>query len=259
MRAAAVRIAEPKLSVDRDFDTAIATLVRDESPDVVIQVLLSVTRGQHPVAGQITRSILDAHRENDSIQSIARQIQAAAAQITAEREKMENLARRNQELAKSVGRGQTIYKTLCTTCHGADGKGQPSPHQPGLMLAPPLGGSPRVLGHKVRLTRILLNRLVGPVDDKTFSDGLMLPMGANGDQWIADVANYIRTNWGNDASFVEGSDAGLVRSDSASRIGPWTLNVLDFYDPPALTDRGVWKLTASENISRLGLAIDGNR
>lgn len=258
VRAAAVRIAEPKLAAERELDTAIQKLVHDESPEVAIQVLLSVTRGQHPVAGQITRSILDAHAENDSIQSIAQQIQTAAAQIAAEREKMEKLARRNQELAKSVERGRTIYKTLCTTCHGADGKGQPSPHQSDIMLAPPLAGSPRVLGHKERLTRILLNGLVGPVDGKTFSDGLMLPMGANSDQWIADVANFARTSWGNEASFVEGSDVGLVRSDSASRIGPWTLNDLDFYDPPALTDRKEWKLTSSANSAGLDQAIDGN-
>lgn len=257
VRAAAMRIAEPMIAADRTFDEAIVKLIHDRDPDVVIQVMLSVGRGAHPDAEQIVGTILETHKENTAVTSIAKQIESRLAAMIAERKKLEELRRRNAVMAESVVRGKKIYTTLCITCHGPDGKGLPSPDRKDLMLAPPLAGSPRVRGHKERLTRILLNGLIGPVNDKSYAAGLMLPMGANDDKWISDVANYVRNNWGNHGPLVEANDVARIRVASKDRLGPWTLRELDHFDPPALNDRSVWKLTASHGNDKVASAIDG--
>ncbi len=258
LRAAAVRIGEPLVASEPSLAAAWADLIDDDSPDVLIQVLLSVSRVAPPQGETLTAEIVKRHADNPAITGIAGQLQQRAAAIRAEREKLAELRRRNQVLAESVVRGKAIYETLCVTCHGNDGKGQVSPDHPELMLAPPLAGSPRVLGHKQRLARILLHGLIGPIDDKTYSAGLMLPMGANDDRWIADVATFIRNQWGNGASLLEASDIAQIREQSQDRLGPWTLQELKAFDPPAFEDRASWKLSASHGRDKLHAAIDGN-
>ena len=86
----------------------------------------------------------------------------------------------------------------------------------------------------------------------------MLPMGSNTDQWIGDVATYIRNAWGNRADLIEASDVARIREESKDRIGPWTLRELTYYDPPPLEDRGLWKLSASHNRNNTSNSIDGN-
>ena len=87
----------------------------------------------------------------------------------------------------------------------------------------------------------------------------MLPMGANSDQWIADVATYIRNTWGNQAPLIEAADVAKIRSDSKDRVGPWTLVELSPFDPPELKDRGLWKLTASHGQDKVKNSVDGNQ
>jgi putative heme-binding domain-containing protein len=259
VRAAAMRIAEPLIEKDRSLDAAIKNMAADPSPDVVIQVLLSVSRGGHPEADMIVEGITNANENHIAILGIARQIRAHMEAIVAERKKLEEMRRRNRILAESVVRGKVTFTTLCITCHGPDGKGRPSLDKSGLMLAPSLAGSARVRGHKQRLVRILLNGLIGPVDEQTYAAGLMLPMGANDDRWIADVATYIRNSWGNQSPLIEASDVKQIRASTTEKVGPWTLSELIPFDPPALTSRDSWKLTASHNPNKLAAAIDGNR
>lgn len=259
VRAAAMRMTESAIEKDRSFDDDIAKLSDDGDPDVVIQTLLSVTRGGHPQAQDITAKIVKAHSGNAAIKGIAEQLRARMEAMIAERRKLEEIRRRNRLLAESIVRGKVTYSTLCITCHGPDGKGRPSPDGHGLMLAPPLAGSARVQGHRERLSRILLNGLIGPVEKKTYAGGLMLPMGANTDEWIADVATYIRNSWGNQAPLIEATDIARVRAASQSRVGPWTLAELQQFDPPALENRDSWKLAASHGRDKLRSALDGNQ
>ena len=259
VRAAALRISESILASDRSLDADLKKLLVDDDPNVVIQAMLSAGRAGHPEAEQITDAILETNKDRPAVTGLARQVRANIAAQLAERRKLEELRRRNKVLAESVVRGKAIYSTLCITCHGPDGKGLPSPDNKNLMLAPPLAGSARVNGHKERLTRILLNGLIGPVDEKAYSAGLMLPMGANSDRWIADVGNYVRNNWGNRASLIEPPDVARIRDVSKDRIGPWTLNELSLFDPPAFEDRGNWKLTASHGGNKVKQSVDGNR
>lgn len=258
LRAAAMRMAEAVLAKDRSLDVLIDRLARDEDPDVAIQTMLSVSRAGHPAAQSIAEAIVKSHPTNSNIANIASQLRARVAAMIAEKKKLEEIRRRNRLLAESIERGKVTYSSLCITCHGADGKGVPSPDGHDLMLAPPLAGSRRVQGHRDRLARILLKGLIGPVEGKTYAGGLMLPMGANDDQWIADVATYVRNSWGNRAPLIEAVDVERIRKASASRRGPWTLAELKLFDPPPFENRNEWKLTASHGGDKLAKAIDGN-
>ena len=259
VRSAALRITETSLATDRSLDVHVEKLATDDDPNVAIQTMLSVTRGAHPQAETLTASIEKSHAGNESVKNIAGQLRARIQAMIAERKKLEEIRRRNKLMAESIVRGKVIYSSLCITCHGPDGKGRVSPDKKRLMLAPSLAGSPRVRGHRERLTRILLSGLIGPVDKKTYAGGLMLPMGANSDQWIADVATYIRNSWGNQAPLIEARDVASIRAEAEGRVGPWTLAELDQFDPPDLEDRSQWKLTASHGADKVKNAIDGNK
>ncbi len=258
VRAAALRVAESVMETDRSLDAQIAKLAADDDPDVVIQVMLSTGRGAHPQAKAITASIVNAHPDNLAVTSIARQMEARIAAMIAEKKELEEIRRRNKAMAESIVRGKVTYTSLCITCHGADGKGVAAPDGHGLRMAPALMGSKRVQGHRDRMIRILLNGLIGPVDGKTFAGGLMLPQGANSDQWIADVATYVRNSFGNKAPLIEAADVGKIRDESKGRVGPWTLAELKLFDPPPFENRKEWKLTASHGKNKVRSAIDGN-
>ena len=116
---------------------------------------------------------------------------------------------------KALLRGESAYKELCFSCHGADGKGAPMQGAPaGATLAPPLSGSARVHGHRDYVIKVLLNGLTGDIDGKTYGTAVMVPMGSNTDQWIADVASYVRNAFGNTAGHCH-ARAGDRRPEDA--------------------------------------------
>ena len=151
------------------------------------------------------------------------------------------------EQRRVVQRGEATYRELCFSCHGGDGKGAPmAGAAPGVTLAPPLSGSARVLGHRDYVINVLLQGLSGPVADKEYPGGIMVPMGMNTDQWIADVASYVRNSFGNSGVFVTPEDVARVRAATA-RKSPWTLAELERAIPALLTNTAQWKVTASHN------------
>ena len=74
----------------------------------------------------------------------------------------------------------------------------------------------------------------------------MVPMGTNTDQWISDVANYVRNSFGNSGLFVTPQQVAFVRAGTPRKT-PWTLPELDAALPKALTNQAEWKLSASHN------------
>ena len=125
--------------------------------------------------------------------------------------------------------GANIYKTLCSTCHGPDGKGIVIGG--GSAAAPPFVGSKRVSGDKELLAKILLNGLSGPIDGKTYTD-VMAPLGApNNDEWVASVLSYVRYNFGKfergKSPVVDVETVKKVREIVAGRDKFWTLDELE--------------------------------
>ena len=110
------------------------------------------------------------------------------------------------------------------------------------MLAPPLAAAPRVQGHRDYVIKILLKGLTGPLDGKTYRD-VMVPMGGT-DEWIAGIASYVRTSFGNTGGMVTPADVARVRTEIAARKDPWTIAELEA-SLPRLIDSQPWKLAAS--------------
>ena len=93
---------------------------------------------------------------------------------------------------------------------------------------PSLAGSPRVSGHRDYMIKTLLHGLTGPLDGER--SGMMIPMGSNPDQWVADVASYVRNSFGNSAPFVTAADV-RARPRSTRRATPWTAAELESVMP----------------------------
>ncbi len=257
VRAAAVRISEPFL--EKNIPQALQAIEKateDSSPNVKIQTYLSLGHTQVQGFEALTKKIVASEESNSAITEIARLRENEMRRIVEEKKRREELRKKNEKLARLVEHGQVIYKTLCITCHGPDGKGTKSPDDPTKTIAPTLAGSPRVQGSKRRLIRILLHGLTGPVDDKTYTE-LMVPMGSNNDEWIAAVSNYIRINFGNKGSYIDPDDVATIREVSKGRRRPWTLAELHEYDP-TLSNQKQWKAKASHNSGNVRNAFNGN-
>jgi mono/diheme cytochrome c family protein len=134
----------------------------------------------------------------------------------------------NESLQKTYPRGALLFKTVCQTCHGADGDGIQS-------LAPPLNQSEIVTGDKHRLAAIVLFGLTGPVTvaGKQYKtpeiSGDMPGIGSNdefSDKDIAEVLSFIRGAWSNHAGKVTEKDIQDVRKQYKGRQKSFTIEEL---------------------------------
>jgi hypothetical protein len=81
----------------------------------------------------------------------------------------------------------------------------------------------------------------------------MVPMGGT-DEWIAGIASFVRTSFGNNATMITPEDVARVRSEVASRTTPWTVAELEASLPRAL-DSQQWKLSASHGVETTSGAL----
>jgi mono/diheme cytochrome c family protein len=119
--------------------------------------------------------------------------------------------------AQAPRTGQQVYAATCAACHGATGGGNGE-------LFPPLASSEWVTGSDARLVRIVLHGLTGEIEvqGQTFS-GMMPPWGqVLSDAEVANVATYIRSNFGNKAAPVTTASVTAIRKAHADRSTPWT-------------------------------------
>ncbi len=117
-------------------------------------------------------------------------------------------------------RGRALYESTCVVCHFASGLGQTG-------QAPPLRGSPWVLGKEGRVVRILLSGLRGEVRlDGESWDGEM-PSVSYSDEDVAAILTYIRREWGHGAEPVAPATIKQVREATKGRTQPWTLKELE--------------------------------
>lgn len=257
VRASAVRVGEPILQgkPDSEFVLAFRAMANDPDPRVLAQVVRTALYAEIDDYGPLVEGIVKQHDGNESIVQTAKRYFDRLKREKAEAARRAEIAKANALLAASVTRGATIYKSLCFSCHGNDGEGMPVPGAETTTLAPTLIASPRVLGSKQRVARIVLQGLMGPVDGKTFP-GVMAAMAENDDEWIADALTYVRNSWGNEAGLVTKQEIATIRSQLKRRRMPWTLAQLRRFDPPVKSRRG-WKLTSNRSKGQLKHAIDG--
>ncbi|GAB3363419.1 hypothetical protein GCM10027431_02590 [Lysobacter rhizosphaerae] len=109
-----------------------------------------------------------------------------------------------------------LYATTCASCHQSAGQGR-------FPVFPPLAGSPWVKGEPDRLAALTLHGLSGPVDVNGVDyAGLMPGFTHLNDREIAEVLNYVRTSWGNNAASLTEADVAAVRTRTGDRRIPWT-------------------------------------
>lgn len=120
-------------------------------------------------------------------------------------------------IAAASGPGAGVFNAKCAVCHQMTGEGIPG-------VYPSLAGSDLVTGDPRLPIRIVLHGFQGPIErDGTKYNGVMQPWKNDlSDQEIADVVNYIRTNFGNNASEVTAETVKAERDATSSKAGAWT-------------------------------------
>ena len=249
VRAGAIRAAETLLKDHKD-DTLvedILSLTRDPDPTVVLQEIMTSQLLAWPDWKKNAQSVIFV--------SASQGVKEIGGQLLIEPPKLAGGPYSKQQ-QNSLKAGQETFRSLCFACHGFDGRGMPMAGREGVTLAPPLAGSKTVLqGDSV--LRVLLHGLSGPINSKTY-DAQMVSMGANTDEWIADVACYVRKAFGNQGELVTKEDVKKLRAANKGRVLPWTIEELRASFPSPIDQRSGWKLTASLKPEDCQKSIDGN-
>lgn len=190
VRRTAVWLSEPYLKSDKEMVGKTGVLKDDPDYDVRVQLLLSLGSNQLDEAKKIVNYIINSNKANEMM--------VAAKTAIDKNENVRTFGSRLGDLEPAdrdlILKGSGIFKSLCSSCHGADAKGLAIGGS--AMAAPPLVGSDRLdFLNKNTTIRILMDGLTGPVDGKNYSS-VMPSMEANSDEWIASVVSYIRYEYG---------------------------------------------------------------
>jgi putative membrane-bound dehydrogenase-like protein len=241
MRIQAIRASETLYKAgDKSFADDYRAMTKDSDTDVAIQAMLTVNLFKLSDADDVIKATMAANHAK-GVQLIGAHLLEAPATNAFGGRGGASLSAEDRQLLEQ---GSQVFSAVCFSCHGTDGRGQPlAGAAPGVTMAPPLAGSPRVQGHKDYVIHVLLNGLTGPIGDKTYAE-VMVPMGANSDAWVAGIASYIRNNFGNAAGMVTPEDVARVRKADASRKTPWTVAEIESELPRQVSSDG-WKLSAS--------------
>lgn len=223
IRKAAVRLSEPFIMKnDAEMLDRLRSLGDDGDAEVIAQLVLSI---DHCFAGKERELVNGIVSDNDDHPLIS-----ALGETLARNEEARQFGSKLQVLKpadrKLVMNGNIIFKSLCTACHGPEGKGLPS------AIAPPLISKFKLIAKRDAVIRIMLHGLEGPVDGKTYPEK-MIAMGANSDEWIASVLNYVRYDLGMKSFpdmpydylnwvIIQPEDVAKVREKYADRKEPWT-------------------------------------
>lgn len=243
MRIQAIRASETLYkSGDRSLLEAYRAATRDANVDVAIQAMLTLQLFKAP---DLRETILGAKTAVP-----ARGIDHVVTRILDPPSAVTGGARRGltAEHRESLQRGETSYLELCATCHGADGMGERVAGE-ALPRAPSLSGVTRIQEHRNYLVKAILHGLTGPIDGTTYAQ-VMVPMGSSSDEWIADVASYVRNAFGNSGSFVTAVEVAQVRAATRGRTSPWTVGALLASMPRAILPEPNWQATASHQTNK---------
>jgi mono/diheme cytochrome c family protein/glucose/arabinose dehydrogenase len=236
MRRAAIWVSEQFIKQDdNDMIATVGKLINDVHYDVKLQVLLSLGASKNDLAKKIVQDILAQNPNNEMLKSTKASI-----------DKNEDAKVYGIKLAgftpverKLIQDGAEIYQSMCSPCHGGDGKGLPT------NAAPALRGAKHVNQDKEYAIRILLHGLKGPIEGKTYPSE-MASMKDNSDEWIASVLSYVRyefvgtsvrTHKGRQSSVIQPEDVKKIRALYGKSRKVWTMEELEklIAPPPTVT------------------------
>jgi len=257
MRIQAIRASETLYKAgDRSFAADYKRMTTDSSVDVVIQALLTMNKWKVPEADATLKSVSAANKAA-GVQLVATTLMAPGGAAGGRGGPGGGGGGRTftTDQQALIEKGGQVYTELCFACHGSDGYGAVKPGDAsGSTMAPALAGSPRVNGHRDYIIKAVLNGLTGPVAGQTFSE-VMIPNAAQNDEWVASIASYVRTNFGNTGSPVSAADVRRVRTATATRRTAWTVAEIEASLPKPLVPDTTWKLTASHNTAAAPAAM----
>ncbi len=261
IRIQAIRASETLFKAgDKTFANDYRAMVGDADPNVTIQAMLTLNLHKVADSAALIRTTIDTSAVRGVKELGEQMLRPGASQ--GQRPSLADTGAGGVNLSvaerRVLTRGESAYRELCFSCHGADGKGAPmAGATDGMLLAPPIGGSARITGHRDYVIKVLLHGMTGPLDGVNYGGGgVMVPMGTNTDEWIADVASYVRNSFGNSGTLVTADQVAAVRK-STTRRSPWTFAELDPTIPKSLANRAQWKALASHNEAAVTNPIAG--
>ncbi|MBK1883277.1 discoidin domain-containing protein [Luteolibacter pohnpeiensis] len=246
LRANAIRVCESLYrSGDTSFQADIVRLSKDPDPSVVLQSLLTAKYLAWPGHMDFITPVV-VNSKDPGMDELGSYLI-----LPPDRDNHEF----NDQERAFLKKGAAIFSTLCASCHGTDAKEVEVAGVKGAMIAPPLAGSATINGHPNGGIDVLLKGIQGPIGGKTY-EGLMISMADNDDEWIASVLSYVRTHFGNSASWISPADVASERKRLANRKIPWTESEL-IESLPQWVPSDQMTVTASDAPEGAGLAIDG--
>jgi glucose/arabinose dehydrogenase/mono/diheme cytochrome c family protein len=220
IRKTAVWIGEDMVKRDKQVLDLLVEMKNDPSADVRYQLALTLRFNPSEKAQAVISDLIKTYPDN----ILALSDKTYHANLKAKSDQLRAQALLADVDRKLVTQGSLIFKQLCATCHGADGKGVAIGGKD--MPAPPLAGNPDVNGNPYKLIRILLLGLSGSIGDKVYPD-VMPALGGNDDEYIASALSYIRNGFGNKAPTVKPADVQRIREMLTGRTKGWTMAELD--------------------------------
>jgi mono/diheme cytochrome c family protein/glucose/arabinose dehydrogenase len=222
VRKQAVWIGEDYMKKNSNAINLLEKMSNDLSSDVRFQLLLTMRFVNSAQSKAIIANLIKKYPDDQMLQgsqnSYENKLRARAEQLARQKAMSE-------QGGKLVAQGAVIYKQLCFTCHGGDGKGV-LVNGSG-MIAPALAANPDVNTQAPdKLIRILLHGLSGPIRGTSYPDA-MPALGANDNNYIASVLSYIRNDFGNKAQVVLPEDVQKIRDATPGRTKAYTMTELD--------------------------------
>ena len=233
VRKAAVWISERFIKQnDPEMMNRLAALKNDPGFDVRLQLFVSLYNNKSEKAEPVIEDLQIKNADNILFASV-RKAMDMNNDVKTYGARLGNMAADDRKMILS---GAAIFNSLCVTCHGPNGKGIAVAGTADFAAPPLAGSSKRLGGDKSNLVKIILHGLTGSIDGKTYPS-MMPSLGANSDEWIASVVNYVRYEFGkvngirrpadSTAPFVTPVDVKLVRTKTGARTNPWSLEELE--------------------------------
>ncbi|WP_304232165.1 discoidin domain-containing protein [Jiulongibacter sediminis] len=225
---------------DKSFDEYYKKLMLDKNTDVAIRAMQTAKVLQVP---DIEENIKVAMQKNE-----AAGVQLVGQQILEPPVVHSFFGRNNPNYSDSekarIEEGQKIYTELCSQCHGLDGRG--TPVGSGLM-APSFVGNKNLRSHPDYVVKTILRGVTGEIEGQSYEGVVMVGMGQNSDEWVSQVASFIRAGFENEASLVTVEDVKRVREATEKQTTPYQYKSLKALVPAEIAYSEDWVVTASHS------------
>jgi mono/diheme cytochrome c family protein len=241
MRNAAMWVSETLYkNGDKSFDDEYRRLMKDSNEDVIIRAMMTAKLLKVPNIEEDVKNVMAAYKA-EGIQLVGQQI--LQPQVVHAFFGRTNPNHTEEEKA-AIAQGQKIYTELCSQCHGLDGRGTPVGDE---LMAPSFVGNKNLRSHPDYVIKTILRGVTGAIDGKEYEGVIMVPMAQNSDEWVSQIASFIRAGFENEAAPVSVADVKRVRAATENQKQPYQYKALKASVPDELIFNDSWIVTASHS------------